>query len=76
MFIDQRILEITNEQNCILLKKIMIKKNFARAKFFYSPPQSQNRSYGLVYPKITIVYFKGLDSRLFAIHLMSFSFSF
>ena len=40
----------TNEQNCILLKKSMIKKNFARlrrAKFFL-PPQSQNRSYGLV----------------------------
>ena len=40
----------TNEQNCILLKKSMIKKKFARLRraiFFCPPPQSQNRSYGL-----------------------------
>ena len=35
----------TNEQNCILLKKSVIKKNFARlrsAKFFLPPPPPPN----------------------------------
>ena len=42
--VDIRNHRYTNEQNCILLKKRVIKKNFARlrlANFFFAPPPNQ-----------------------------------